>query len=145
MVLQFSRRLRGSNRQLPPVTVSTCGREICCIHEPPHLKQTFVLLESCSILNASEVAASIIVQDRRNFCRPHIWVIEVPASDSSSLWIAERRDDLLRDGMDLWDFARVQECVRDTTECGANIESEDESSRGASVRCAGHRETATLP
>ena len=44
--------------------------------------------------------------------------------------------------MDLRDLARVQECVRGTTERSADIEGENELSRGATVGCAGHGEKA---
>lgn len=55
------------------------------IHEPSHLDETFVLLEPRSILHAPEVSVSIVVKDRGNFCRPNVWVIQVPISSSSSL------------------------------------------------------------
>ena len=144
MLLQFRRRLRGSDHQLPPTAVSTRGREICCAHEPPHLKEAFVLLEPCPILNATEVTVFIIVQDRRDFRRSSVWIIEVPASGSSSLADNRVEGCLLRDRIDLRDFSRVQECICGTTERGTDIESEDKFSRGAGVRCAGHGGTATM-
>jgi len=144
MILQFGGRLRGSNHQLPPTVVSTRGREIRCVHEPPHLKKGFVLLKPCSVLNTSEVTVSVVVQDRRNLRRPNIWVIKVPTSGSSSLVDKRGRDGLLRDRLDFRDFARIQERVRSTTERGADIESEDKFSRGAGVRCAGHWGMRTL-
>ena len=51
-----------------------------------------------------------------------------------------RGGDLLCDSVDLWGFTRVQECVRGTTVCSANVKRENKLSRGAVIRCAGHRE-----
>ena len=46
--------------------------------------------------------------------------------------------DLLRDRVNLWDFSRVQECVRGSTIRSTDIKSENELSRGAVIGCADH-------
>ena len=112
------------------------GRSTHCANEPSHLKETFVVLEPCSILNTSEVTVSIIVQDRRDFRRPNVWVVKVPGSSSSSLLdtVAGWKKGLLGDRVDLRDFARVQKCICGTTVGGADIESENKLPRGAAIR-----------
>ena len=54
-------------------------------YEPSHLDEVFVVLESCPILDTSEVTVLVIVQDRRDLCRPNVWVTEIPVCGSSRL------------------------------------------------------------
>ena len=51
-------------------------------YEPSHLEEVLVVLEPCSILDTSETTVLVIVQDRRDLCRPNVWVAEIPACSS---------------------------------------------------------------
>ena len=55
-------------------------------NEPSHLKKVFVLLEPSSVLDTPKVTILVVIQDRRDFCCPSVWVVEVPGSDSSCLF-----------------------------------------------------------
>jgi len=52
-------------------------------------------------------------------------------------WVRDLRKHVPRDGLDLRDFTRVQQCIRGTTECSPDIESDDKLSRKTRVTCAG--------
>jgi len=51
--------------------------------------------------------------------------------------------DLLGDGVDLWDFARIKECVCGAAEGCADVEGEHKLPGGAFIGCAVHREMVT--
>lgn len=84
LILQDSRRLIGSKHKLPPVTVSSYGLGIKfgVDGEPSHLDETFVILKSPSVLNALEATVPVVIEDRRDFCRSNVWIVEVPVSGS---------------------------------------------------------------
>jgi hypothetical protein len=60
------------------------GEEVIVLdqYEPSQLDETFVILKPRSVLDAPEVTVLIIVQDRRDFRRPNVRVVEVPALQS---------------------------------------------------------------
>ena len=58
-------------------------------HQPSHLDETFVVLEPGPVLDTSEVTIEVVVQDRRNFGRPDLRVVQV--STSSSSWFSSSK------------------------------------------------------
>ena len=51
--------------------------------------------------------------------------------------VGNRKKSMPRDGLDLRDFARVQQCIRGTTKGSPDIEGDDELSRKAGITGAG--------
>ena len=107
-------------------------------YEPSQLDKAFVVLETCSILHTPEVSIPVVVQDRRDFRRSNIRIVQVSTYSSSSCKEVGGCKDSLRDHVDLRYFTRVKERVRGTTVCRANIKREKQLARGATVGCTNH-------
>ena len=68
LVPHHCKQLRGSEDELPPATdFQQGGRRVIAGHKPSHLKEAFIVLKPCPVLNTSEVAIPIVVQNRRDF------------------------------------------------------------------------------
>ena len=114
--------------------------------KPSQLEKALVLVEPRSVLHTPEVAILVVVQDRRDFCRPGVWVVEIPALSVRKFVRTARVvwEDSLCHRCDFRDFVGIEEGIGGTAISSADIKRENELPRGSLIGCTGHRCAATV-